>query len=251
MRPDAPSPVKCQICYLMLKSEDDLRVHHCLGAGRKEQKCPECGLMVIGLENFKQHILAHSHKETAVKRARVETSADLGEVPQCAGCATVFLEDSDLKLHEGHCAWQKAMAAGSCVCADCGKGFAEQWYLKLHIRRHYIERPFLCPYCPLDFHTRKNITKHIRLCHLQDLLSPPNGSMSIIIEKVREHHKAPEDSDSGAETLSQTPDNSEESASRSAKSPKVVLGSLVARDDATKASARLLSSSCTGWCTPK
>ena len=232
-RTDAPSPVKCQICYLMLKSEDDLWAHHCQGVGRREQKCPECGVILAGLESFKQHILTHSNKETKRTKA-AEGPVDLGQAPQCVSCAAVFLEESDLKTHESRCSWQKAMAAGNCICPDCGKGFTEQWYLKLHIRRHYVERPFLCPYCPLDFHTRKSITNHIRLCHLQDLIAPPDGGMSIFAEKVREPRKVPEDSDSGTETQSQTPDSLEENPP--AKTPKLALSSLVANDDATKAS---------------
>ncbi|KAH7976674.1 hypothetical protein HPB52_017910 [Rhipicephalus sanguineus] len=62
-------------------------------------------------------------------------------------------------------------------CPHCGKGFAEAYRLRKHIRTHPNERPFKCSYCTKTFSERKYLTLHERrhtgdkpylcqLCHM-------------------------------------------------------------------------------------
>lgn len=140
---------------------------------------------------------------------------------QCVACGGVFMEGRDLMVHEGECTWKRAKGEGEYMCPDCGQGFGEQWYLKLHIRRHYIDRPFLCPYCPLDFDTRKNITGHIRLCHLENLITPQNGGLSICVTRLREDSQPVLETQSQSSDTLDVPTTPPESPS---KCPKVVYG---------------------------
>ena len=75
----------------------------------------------------------------------------------CPHCAKCFQSRDNLNRHISYChATNKPYE-----CHECAKKFSTRKQYNVHIRRHENK----CPYCPEVFRVRKDLVKHVVVCH--------------------------------------------------------------------------------------
>ncbi|CAL4058722.1 unnamed protein product, partial [Meganyctiphanes norvegica] len=60
-----------------------------------------------------------------------------------------------------------------CLYPGCGYTATRESWLKLHVRRHTGEKPFVCPHCSYRSAQRGNLNVHIKKVHLGQLDNEP------------------------------------------------------------------------------
>lgn len=152
----------CDICGSIHKSLEGLRTHlfHFHNAKKKLYTCGECG------ESFK-----YSHRLTYHKR-KIHTGMQncwfislifnvlpfVGFRPhQCDTCGKRFFDLGTMKKHvklihlklrEYHCKY-------------CQKDYSSQYALKVHIRQHTDETPYICEICTEGFRQLVSLKTHM------------------------------------------------------------------------------------------
>lgn len=116
-------------------------------AHSRQYPCTKCETVF----KLKQSLREHMKKFHAVR-----------ESFQCNMCKKSFYSHLHLKKHvQSH---EKSKPSKQHFCSECDAVFAKAWDLKLHIRRHTNERPFVCSVCGSGFKTKDKLKIHTR-CH--------------------------------------------------------------------------------------
>lgn len=105
-------PFVCDICGKAFKQKASLHIHKLFHTNVYRFSCNICGKKFRRANELKVHGYLHT-----------------GHKPhKCGICGAMFRLRQDLKRH--------GKVHVQCVCADCGKSFAQEKYLKSHVKEH-------------------------------------------------------------------------------------------------------------------
>ena len=173
----------CHMCGKMFSRKTHLR-NHILSVheGVKNFQCDKCERSFVTNAQLKRH---YKGVHTGIKDE------------QCPHCDKAFSLRSTLRVHlvnvhkikEGQpvklgSRAERENLTVKCEKEDCGKMFASQKRMKVHMR--FVHRPgrFKCELCDATYKEGKGLRKHMRRDHkINDEPVPPPGLVDVIVEK--------------------------------------------------------------------
>lgn len=153
-------PFKCDICSMSFTLAANLYRHRKLHSGDKSYLCHHCGKEFIQNVTLQDHLTMHQDEKKF----------------KCNTCGELFAKSKQLTQHnnEFHRVESKppvqerpAETSSSSnfqrpvLCDLCGKGFANKFGLKQHVKLHLQDKPYKCSYCEKSFLTKQNLSQHI------------------------------------------------------------------------------------------
>lgn len=152
-------PYKCDICSMSFTLAANLYRHRKLHSGDKSYLCHHCGKEFIQNVTLQDHLTIHQDEKKF----------------KCNTCGQLFAKSKQLTQHnnEFHRVETKPVQERTTetssssnfqrpvLCDLCGKGFANKFGLKQHVKLHLQEKPYKCSYCEKSFLTKQNLSQHI------------------------------------------------------------------------------------------
>ena len=133
----------CDVCPFSSKYKKVVKQHHDnkhLNLNLNSFRCTECG------KGFKT-------KTSLVYHMKKKYSAyDY----KCEECSYKTITKVQLERHNV----QNHTKAFRFICSECGKGFTERVFLKLHMSRHTDERNYQCSFCENRFRLKETLKSH-------------------------------------------------------------------------------------------
>ncbi|CAK6972999.1 zinc finger protein 208-like [Scomber scombrus] len=149
----------CPTCGRAFSHNTALQRHLVIHSGKRPFKCFICGRGFTQSGNLKTHMKVHKGELpnwTLVKEKSPPKESAV-TVHMCGECGMDFPQKQQLEEHrDSH---KKPYA-----CSDCGKTFKNEYYFKLHQRRHSGDYLFFCSECGKSFLTTNSLKKH-KLTH--------------------------------------------------------------------------------------
>ncbi|XP_055548101.1 zinc finger protein ZFP2-like [Wyeomyia smithii] len=178
--------IECGGCYRTFRSDSMLQKHLQRAAKRKLYACSKCSVSRRTLKELKEHEATHMGRgaficcgcrkgfetqdaldnhslEIHAKRPKIyhNDASDTERPFECPICYRRYKTSRDLRGHQRYVYYDKAH-----MCEICGKGFAQESILTVHMARHKSEANFPCPICGKKYKhetiVRDCITRHNR-----------------------------------------------------------------------------------------
>ena len=105
--------------------------------------CSECGESFKTILGYKYHM----KKKNSLYEHK------------CTKCEFISITRYQLKSHE----MKKHTHKFPVICSECGKGFTQQIYLKLHMSQHTGEKKYNCEFCEAVFRLKSTMQSHERI----------------------------------------------------------------------------------------
>ncbi|XP_045785022.1 zinc finger protein Xfin [Maniola jurtina] len=159
---------KCPYCTekVILKNILELKDHIRRIHPNIKKKCPKCGKSFIFSQEVSRHIRDNA---CTFQKAEILNSSILWNCSQC-----IFTTDSQAEcffhevLHTEPLTETKSDGKNKTVqkypCPICSKNFKKA-SLRLHLRQHTFERPFICSICGANFTRQSSLANHSKSEH--------------------------------------------------------------------------------------
>ncbi|KAJ1523641.1 hypothetical protein ONE63_001484 [Megalurothrips usitatus] len=172
------SSLECTRCKETFESEVWLKDHLCHSIflpktmpSPKQLSCLTCPEVFSDVMQFREHLLSHTnsvkcHICGAHFRSQEHLQPHLDKHKknqkqswQCPHCPRVFKIKSRLKLHlRTHTGERPYM------CVKCGKQFSTDGGFRFHMAAHEGKRPYICSQCGSTFNRPSNLRRHENAC---------------------------------------------------------------------------------------
>ena len=150
-------PFACSICAKQFISSYQLNTH--IQRHNKNINCPHCGKKYSHKKELENHVQSTHMKITF----------------NCTQCDRVSKSERSLKEHLRFIHEHKGKKH---ICIVCDKVFISSYKLKIHIRRHTGERPFVCVQCNKSFPKECSLKRHTR-CHTYKCKIAPQSNTRV------------------------------------------------------------------------
>ncbi|XP_063902906.1 zinc finger protein OZF-like [Zophobas morio] len=166
-------PFKCEVCGRSFGTKAILRQHTAIHTVReKKYQCKICNKFLLSAGSLETHIKKHSgvkpfpcsgcDKRFFTKEAMQRHFGAIHDTDNnflCNVCSKVC----STKVHLNNHMKKKHLGLGrplNAVCPECGKQCGSAAELKVHMRVHTGERPYVCDICNKRFIAKGNLNSH-------------------------------------------------------------------------------------------
>ncbi|XP_070225227.1 DNA-binding protein REPIN1 isoform X2 [Bos mutus] len=182
-------PFQCACCGKRFRHKPNLIAHRRVHTGERPHQCPECGKRFTNKPYLTSHRRIHTgekpypctecgrrfrHKPNLLSHSKIhkrsEGSAQGGPQPPASAPERTpepppepAPEPAEVPLGPGQPSAAAEAPPSLHTCADCGRGFRLERFLRAHQRQHGGERPFACAECGKHFGKKTHLVAHSRV----------------------------------------------------------------------------------------
>lgn len=175
-------PFQCACCGKRFRHKPNLIAHRRVHTGERPHQCPECGKRFTNKPYLTSHRRIHTgekpypcsecgrrfrHKPNLLSHSKIHKRSEVSaQAPPGTGSPQIAKEPMVQPALGASLGSPLAPAEASVPlhhCADCGRSFRLERFLRLHQRQHTGERPFACPECGKNFGKKTHLVAHSRV----------------------------------------------------------------------------------------
>lgn len=170
----------CHLCSKSVKTKNALKAHMRIHSNEKHNICSYCGMTFSLKGNLQVHIKRiHSEKSgecTECQKIFPDLESHMrkhtGEKPfVCKLCDQGFVSKRSLS---NHMVFRHENASKfKCSIGECTKTFPTAMMLEFHLLKHHTNHtPYICHHCSKGFFRTSDLSRHLRVNHLETIKVP-------------------------------------------------------------------------------
>ena len=201
--------LRCPYCDYIAQTDNRLVEHIKAHAPTKAYKCTICGYRGNTVRGMRMHGKMHidagekfsdenmlEYEEPPLLPKRLRMAAE-AENPVSMEEELIRLKNEPYKRRRSRKSYEKAEHQAPLrrqaphVCVTCHKTFPDTSKLRVHMRSHSGDKPFMCRSCDYASTNKANLVRHVKLVHEMTIRLSSDESMEVDEETV-ENGETPE-----------------------------------------------------------